>query len=58
MEDSSQKEVKNKYLWQELDSLTVKHNVTWSWVKGHSGNQGNEKADELANKAIAELTGK
>ncbi|MDE5037651.1 RNase H family protein, partial [Francisella tularensis] len=45
-------------LWQELDSLTNKHNVTWGWVKGHSVNAGNEKADELANKAIAELIGK
>ncbi|MED7789245.1 ribonuclease HI [Francisella sp. 19X1-34] len=52
---AAKKEVKNKDLWQELDSLSQIHNITWSWVKGHSGNQGNEKADELANKAIAEL---
>nr|WP_035719562.1 ribonuclease HI [Allofrancisella frigidaquae] len=52
---SGRKEVKNKDLWQELDQLTRTHEVSWHWVKGHSGNQGNEKADQLANKAILEL---
>lgn len=52
---AAKKPVKNKDLWQELDELVQKHDVSWAWVKGHSGNVGNDKADELANKAIAEL---
>lgn len=52
---AAKKEVKNKDLWQKLDELTLNHDITWSWVKGHSGNVGNEKADELANRAITEL---
>ncbi|GAB4222523.1 MAG: ribonuclease HI [Francisella sp.] len=52
---ADKKDVKNKDLWQELDKLTNKHNVIWKWVKGHSGNIGNEKADNLANRAIDEL---
>ena len=55
---SAKKDVKNKDLWQELDKLVKIHDITWNWVKGHSGNQGNEKADALANKAIAEFMGK
>ena len=41
--------VKNADLWQELATLTAKHNVEWLWVKAHSGNSGNERADQLAN---------
>ncbi|MCL4117805.1 UNVERIFIED_CONTAM: hypothetical protein GTU68_037354 [Idotea baltica] len=52
---AAKKPVKNQDLWQELDELVQKHDVTWAWVKGHSGNAGNDKADELANKAIIEL---
>jgi ribonuclease HI len=44
--------VKNIELWKELDALMVTHDVTWSWVKGHDGDIGNEKADELANRGI------
>lgn len=51
----SNKAVKNIDLWKDLLSLSKKHNITWSWVKGHSGDKGNDKADELANKAIEEL---
>lgn len=54
---AAKKDVKNKDLWQQLDALTQKHSITWAWVKGHSGNEGNDKADELANKAIIELIG-
>ena len=49
---SSKKEVKNKELWQKLDQLMTYHHVKWRWVKGHSGDPGNEKADRLANKGI------
>ena len=36
----------------ELDDLVANHSVDWEWVKGHSGNPGNERADQLANKGI------
>ena len=49
---SAKKEVKNKELWQQLDSLMEYHKVKWHWVKGHSGDPGNETADLLANKGI------
>lgn len=44
--------VKNKELWQQLDSLNSKHRVTWNWVRGHNGHPGNERADELANLGV------
>ena len=51
---ASKKPVKNKELWQELDSLVNSFNIEWEWVKGHSGHPGNERADQLANEAILE----
>jgi ribonuclease HI len=45
---TDKKEVKNKELWQELDSLVQRHKIEWHWVKGHSGNKYNEEADKLA----------
>ena len=45
---SGGKPVKNKGLWQELDYWNNFHNVTWEWVKGHSGDYGNDTADRLA----------
>ena len=45
--------VKNKDLWQQLDEAASKHDVTWHWVKGHAGDPGNERADELANLGIS-----
>ena len=51
---ANKKPVKNKKLWQQLDEAIKQHDVTWKWVKGHSGHPQNEKADELANKAIEE----
>jgi ribonuclease HI len=51
---SSKKIVKNIDLWKLVDSLNSFHIVEWKWVKGHSGNTGNEIADELANLAILE----
>ena len=52
---SSKKNVKNKDLWVELDKYVGVHNVKWSWVKGHSGHEQNEIADQLANKGIDTL---
>lgn len=44
--------VKNADLWQILDEQNQRHQVTWHWVKGHSGHRENEMADELANRGI------
>ena len=53
---AAKKEVKNKELWQQLDQLMEHHEVQLHWVKGHSGDAGNEIADLLANKGIDSLT--
>ena len=47
--------VKNQDLWQRLDSLAAGFSVNWVWVKGHAGNQYNERCDILTQKAIASL---
>ncbi len=47
--------VKNEDLWRRLDALIYHHKIEWCWVKGHSGNAGNERADQLANKGIDTL---
>ena len=47
--------VKNIELWQRLDALVGSHDVQWHWVKGHSGDPGNERADALANRGVASL---
>jgi len=50
---TSQKQpVKNKTLWQRLDTAVSKHQVEWHWVKGHSGHEENERVDMAANDAI------
>jgi ribonuclease HI len=53
---AAKKPVKNQDLWQTLDALTQKHELEWHWVKGHSGNEGNERVDALANRAIDEMS--
>lgn len=52
---SDKKPVKNQDLWEMLDAEIIKHDITWHWVKGHSGHVENEIADQLANLAIDEL---
>lgn len=52
---ANRKPVKNVDLWQQLDELVQSHNVSWQWVKGHSGDPGNEAADALANKGVESL---
>ncbi len=52
---AAKKPVKNKDLWEALDSAIQGHEIEWVWVKGHSGHRENEIADELANRGIDEL---
>lgn len=55
---SSKKPVKNKDLWMQLDEASYARKINWEWVKGHAGNEGNEKADELANKGVISMIDK
>ena len=52
---ADKKPVKNIDLWQQLDALASNHDVSWHWVKGHAGHDGNERADALANRGVDEL---
>jgi ribonuclease HI len=54
---SAKKPVKNDDLWRRLTAAISRHEVTWQWVKGHAGDPGNERADELARRGIEEATG-
>lgn len=47
--------VKNEDLWRRLDAASNLHQIEWKWVKGHAGNEGNERADALANQGISEM---
>ena len=49
---ADKKPVKNVDLWQALEPLVAMHQIEWRWVKGHSGNPGNERADALANQGV------
>ncbi len=55
---AAKKPVKNAELWQRLDAAAQRHSIDWRWVKGHSGDAGNEAADALANRGIDELLNK
>ena len=50
--------VKNIDLWQRLDAASARHEVTWIWVRSHSGHPENERADALARARIAEASSK
>jgi len=52
---ASREPVKNVDLWKKLDEAVQDHHIRWVWVKGHSGHDGNERADALANKGVASL---
>jgi ribonuclease HI len=56
---ASKQPVKNEDLWRELDALVhgSDHHVHWHWVKGHSGDEGNERADSLANQGVEQALG-
>ena len=49
---ADKKPVKNTDLWQKLDALAAQHDVQWHWVRGHTGDPGNERADALANRGV------
>ncbi len=49
---AAKKPVKNNDLWKQLDQLAQQHQVKWFWVRGHSGHNGNEQADMLANRGV------
>jgi ribonuclease HI len=52
---ASKTPVKNEDLWRRLEQATLRHQIQWRWVKGHSGDVGNDKADQLANQGIDAL---
>ena len=54
---AAKKPVKNQDLWQALDAANARHRIRWHWVKAHNGNDGNERVDRLANRAIDMLLG-
>ena len=54
---ADKKPVKNEDLWRKLDALCQSHRVQWRWVKGHSGDAGNQRADDLANRGAAAAAG-
>lgn len=47
--------VKNDDLWQLLDQQVQRHQVSWTWVRGHTGHPENERADQLANLGVASV---
>lgn len=57
---ASRQPVKNVDLWQRLDELVSRsgHRIDWRWVKGHDGDPGNERADALANRGVAQAMGR
>ncbi len=54
---SAKKPVKNDDLWRRLTAAMDPHEITWKWVKGHAGDPGNERADELARRGTEEASG-
>jgi len=51
--NSNKKPVKNVDLWMLLDEAVKRHDIEWLWVKGHSGDPGNERADALASQGMS-----
>ena len=51
---ASKAPVKNVDLWQRMDALvnSGEHQIEWRWVRGHNGDPGNERADQLANQGV------
>jgi ribonuclease HI len=55
---AAKKPVQNQDLWQELDVALGAHDISWHWVKGHAGNDLNERCDQLARAAATALADK
>lgn len=55
---ADKKPVKNVDLWQALDAAQQRHRIDWRWVKGHSGHEFNERADQLANQGVDKALGR
>ena len=55
---AANKPVANQDLWEQLDQAVSDHQINWHWVKGHSGDAGNERADELANQGVSSVCDK
>ena len=55
---AAKKPVANQDLWEQLDRAVSNHQINWHWVKGHSGDAGNERADELANQGVSSVCDK
>lgn len=53
---ADRKPVKNQDLWQQLEGQAARHDIAWHWVRGHTGHPENERADQLANRGIDEMT--
>lgn len=53
---SAKEPVKNQDLWQQLDEQCSRHQIEWRWVRGHTGHAENERADELANRGVKEVS--
>lgn len=47
--------VKNEDLWRALDRAQAAHKIDWRWVKGHAGNEHNERCDLLARQAVVDI---
>jgi ribonuclease HI len=54
---ADRKPVKNAELWRELETQAGRHRIAWHWVKGHADNEGNQRADALANRGVYESSG-
>ncbi|MFW5970031.1 MAG: ribonuclease HI [Halofilum sp. (in: g-proteobacteria)] len=54
---AARKPVANRDLWERLDAAIQRHEIQWEWVRGHTGQDGNERADRLANRGIDEAGG-
>jgi ribonuclease HI len=50
---ADRKPVKNEELWKRLDAALKQHMIEWKWVKGHAGDEMNERADALARAGMA-----
>ena len=52
---ATKKPVKNQDIWEQLDQVIQNHQIEWHWVKGHAGDEYNERCDELAREALEEF---